>query len=405
MHLTNALPRFDVRANEQYGPSPTANQSRNEAHSPKPPESITAGKRTYSQSKDGLNTKPDVFKADTQLDQDLHFIPPGFPIEDVDPRLMQYIHSKSYHSESEITNSMLLHGYPSATDLLKQRASPTESKDYHDTSDNANRPVRREHFNEFKAAHEEHDSRLRYSLLQTRIERELAHQEAMKWENKCRGLEKTTEWSWVMGHQYDASAWIQRQRGVINEPCVDERAEQSPSNGDHFLWKNILDKLQETHVNILILRASAMWTVEDWQMMELQTDEAIKQALKLDYNPLVARCMFYKGVAEYEQRQWAQACASFVDALACHGIYPEGYEVAKWMEKAGAAQLNSPATSNTFYVGEPTLSPSPRDLRMSDGFSDLPAGYSGEHPPELDDEDEEEVEAEESVEIDSYYNL
>ena len=387
-------PKAGYRANQDYAPSPSTNRNRDENYFPNISEDITTSKGLHSGWQHGPETESNLAPADNRPGGIFQFFPPSLPIENVNPRLLDYMQNKSFHSRSEITETMLLQGYPSVTDLLNQVAPPTEPRDYHDTLENANKPVRREHFNEYKAAQEDHDTRLRYLLWQAMIDRDLASQDAAFWEHKCKESEKKTKSTGRQRKANDFSQWVSKKRGSINEPRRRDETEQpSESEGeDCFLWNNLIDKLQETHVDTLILRASAMWTTEDWQSMEHQSDKAIDQALELDYTPLIAKCKFYKGVAEYQQRQWAQACASFVDAFSCQGIYPEGSEVVEWLEKARAAQISSPVGSDTFDVGKPTFSWAQSALQGGNESSELSDGVRGENPPVFDEEEDEEEE-------------
>ena len=60
---------------------------------------------------------------------------------------------------------------------------------------------------------------------------------------------------------------------------------------------------------------------------------AIRMAETLEYQPLVGRCFYYRGMAQYGQKRWMDAQLSFEEAEACKGKYKEGVYVDKWIAR------------------------------------------------------------------------
>lgn len=105
-----------------------------------------------------------------------------------------------------------------------------------------------------------------------------------------------------------------------------------------FLYENGTDQIREQIVRVALLRAQAAWQSgrrPDWNRMENMARTATRMAETLDYRPLVARCSFYRGVAEYGQKRYIDAEGSFEEAQECWGKYKEGMYVEEWSAKVG----------------------------------------------------------------------
>ena len=130
---------------------------------------------------------------------------------------------------------------------------------------------------------------------------------------------------------------------VINEPV----AEAAPRRDETFdpsgpipipmermpsLWDNQQDKVTQHGVETSLISAALMHRVKNFRNMQLRAEKAEKAARKLGYPPLVARCLFYKGVAQVGMDQGYEARQTFLEAEACIGYYEEGKWVHAWAD-------------------------------------------------------------------------
>ena len=132
-----------------------------------------------------------------------------------------------------------------------------------------------------------------------------------------------------------------RQSRDINEPT----AEGAPRRGEKFdpdrpiaipaermpsLWDNHQDKLVQHAVETSLISAALMQRVKNFRNMQLRAEKAEEAARKLGYAPLVARCLFYRGVAQVGMEQGFEARQTFLEAEPCIGHYEEGKWVRAW---------------------------------------------------------------------------
>ena len=136
-----------------------------------------------------------------------------------------------------------------------------------------------------------------------------------------------------------------RKSQVINEPV----AETEPHRGERFnpngpiaipvermpsLWDNDQDKVVQHGVETSLISAALMQRVKNFRNMQLRAEKAEEAARKLGYAPLVARCLFYKGVAQAGMEQGFEARQTFKEAEPCIGHYEEGKWVRTWAAHA-----------------------------------------------------------------------
>ncbi|KAI4134286.1 MAG: hypothetical protein LQ347_001649 [Umbilicaria vellea] len=146
-----------------------------------------------------------------------------------------------------------------------------------------------------------------------------------------------------------------------------------------FLYTNSSDQTRELTVRVTLLRARTAGQHRDWNHMENMARSATRVAEQLDYAPLVGRCFFYRGIAEFMQQRWTDAQASFDEARACKGKYKEGPRVESWCDMAARGQEAWDELSENTAESESESSRSPTDRRGS---------YAEpEHPPEFDPDD------------------
>ncbi|KAL8686174.1 MAG: hypothetical protein Q9218_007294 [Villophora microphyllina] len=130
-----------------------------------------------------------------------------------------------------------------------------------------------------------------------------------------------------------------RDYSVINEePPIKEYYK------DKTLYKDIPSKLRESTVNAWLTRARLADILHDWKAMESHSEQALKFAKGLEFEPLEAKCKFFKGIALYKQNKRKEY---FKYVLAYEyigqaerelgGYYVPRTEVGHWLERSGNA--------------------------------------------------------------------
>ena len=133
-----------------------------------------------------------------------------------------------------------------------------------------------------------------------------------------------------------------RKSQIINEPI----AESSPRRGESFdpnspiaipvdrtpsLWDNHQDKLTQHGVETSLISAALMQRTKNFRNMQLRAEKAEEAARRLGYEPLTARCLYYKGVALAGLEQGMEARQIFREAEPCKGRYEEGKWLRDWI--------------------------------------------------------------------------
>ncbi|KZF23162.1 hypothetical protein L228DRAFT_260024 [Xylona heveae TC161] len=106
------------------------------------------------------------------------------------------------------------------------------------------------------------------------------------------------------------------------------------------------DQMKEMTISVIILRVQRGLEAQDWTAAEKSANEAMKLARQLEFLPLVGRCAFWKGLAEFSQKKYKEALASLHEARSCVDVYPEGNEVLdcimeaedKWRTQSGLSR-------------------------------------------------------------------
>ena len=83
--------------------------------------------------------------------------------------------------------------------------------------------------------------------------------------------------------------------------------------------------------------------LHDWRDMFVASTKAVESAAKLAYEPMDARCCFYRGIALYRLKEYWAALEDLTFARACIGIYKEEKELERWIRKAQIATTKSPS--------------------------------------------------------------
>lgn len=132
--------------------------------------------------------------------------------------------------------------------------------------------------------------------------------------------------------------FLRRNRGPPNPPVPITRREDMKGLTDQelgsFLYTNHRDQISELTVKVMLIRAERAIEDKQWAEAYDLAVEARKLARDLDFPPLIGRCDFWKGVAEYHQGLWSSALASFMLAEPCRQYYLESQWLNGWRKAA-----------------------------------------------------------------------
>ncbi|KAA6409300.1 MAG: hypothetical protein FRX48_06853 [Lasallia pustulata] len=306
-----------------------------------------------------------------------------------------------------------------------------EIKDYF--SDQSG-PVRREHFNEFRAETNASISELRRvavhaASMQWAAQRDLqqqilraqeaeqraqeAEQRAQEAEQRAQAAEAIASIGAGSGRRDPLEPWQPRRRAMYSPVYRAELTRHGspisePGNDHHaLLYDNGADQVRELTVKVTLLRSRVAWQSgrrPDWQKMERMARQAGNLAEELDYQPLSARCSYYRGIAEYGQRRFVTAQASFEEAQACRGKYKEGVYLEAWGEKVAKRLQRQGEHSDVEEEEEEEGEEEEGSIRSIPSFPSFPSPKTRrrwyvkpEHPPEFDYDSGEDYEEEEGT--------
>lgn len=100
-----------------------------------------------------------------------------------------------------------------------------------------------------------------------------------------------------------------------------------------FLYEAVPDQIRELNIKLLLHRARLTGKCRDFQRTLSLALQAGKSAYLLNNMPLLAKCSYYRGCAEYGLHEYHLAHVSFEEALSAKGRYIEGAWAAKWLRK------------------------------------------------------------------------
>ena len=261
---------------------------------------------------------------------------------------------------------------------LSQSASPQEDKDYFEKYALTDKPVRREHFNEYKVGRDrEIQGLMEFQWKITGAYRDAKHKENV-WrtkyldaEDKMKGMSLQTsreDDDHVPERRYRITKKNEPILSLENEEINEPYLETDPSRGDpgtqqtpttprhhdhrrppEFLYPHVyLAKFIEVRANIKIMRLRALEVLEDWLSMQTLAQEFIAdEAKQLNYAPLASRGYYYLGVAQHAQKHFDDAVQSFGEAQRAIGHYEEGTYAIRWLRKAQEAFNNPPSGGST----------------------------------------------------------
>ncbi|WEW57396.1 hypothetical protein PRK78_002863 [Emydomyces testavorans] len=100
-----------------------------------------------------------------------------------------------------------------------------------------------------------------------------------------------------------------------------------------YLYNNPLYQGYELNVNIIIHRVKTLIENQCLVKAAMLIEEALEKAEKLNYIPIYAKCLYWKGRVLHLQDRWQEAAKAFLDARPCIGRYREGEELKQWLTK------------------------------------------------------------------------
>jgi len=115
-----------------------------------------------------------------------------------------------------------------------------------------------------------------------------------------------------------------------------------------YLYEGLVDRLRQATVEMYILRAGMAQRRKDWPSMHLHANEALNLAGKLDYLPMNARCLFYRGIAQFHLRNLYDAADDLELSKTCIGIYRQESEINYWVREVEEAQGVTSANPSWF---------------------------------------------------------
>jgi hypothetical protein len=115
-----------------------------------------------------------------------------------------------------------------------------------------------------------------------------------------------------------------------------------------YLYEGLVDRLRQATVEIYILRAGMAQRCKDWPSMHLHADEALNLAEHLNYLPMNARCLFYRGIAQFHLRNLYDAADDLEFSRTCIGIYRQESEINYWVQLVEEAQGVTSANPSWF---------------------------------------------------------
>lgn len=140
-----------------------------------------------------------------------------------------------------------------------------------------------------------------------------------------------------------ASSGTSNARGLPKQPTLHNSRYSQRHDKIQYIYVGLVDRLRQATVETYILRAEMAQTRKDWPAMHLHANQALDLADILNYLPMNARCVFYRGIAQFHMRKFYDATDDFEISRTCIGIYKEEREINYWAREAEKAQAATPA--------------------------------------------------------------
>ncbi|MCJ1395875.1 hypothetical protein MMC18_008761 [Xylographa bjoerkii] len=227
-------------------------------------------------------------------------------------------------------------------------ARPPSPRDYWEDSG----PVRREHFDEYKARKEQNERNLAKLFFRAGRKIQDLQKEVRSKDEEIEAAEKVIVA--LQARAVELEALGIRDHKLAEHP--DSRTRRRPPlekvyRNDYssrhertrladlpstrkFLYDDAFSQNVELVVETALQRADLMWKLEDWDQMWAHGTYAHTWAQELQYKPLMQRCHFYLGVAAYGQGKYKDAVECFEWAAKCRNHYFEGELVGDWHIRA-----------------------------------------------------------------------
>ncbi|MCJ1484796.1 hypothetical protein MMC06_004969 [Schaereria dolodes] len=255
-------------------------------------------------------------------------------------------------------------------------------------------PVTREHFNEYKQMKEKQIWKLGMQIINASAVSCEAKASVLLYQKQKQEAEEK-----VRKYESDEMDKIEKfakgLRGEVREPKILKGTKEiypgvkdpvQEKERGKFLYDTFSDRCNELKIDVIIARLRLKISLEDWVGMNTKADEAIEIAKKLEYLPLIQRCKYYKGVAQYGLKSYWEATELLTDASNCVGKYQEGESALKWRSRAERAKNESPHSMASAQPTPVRTQPDPaqrhsfRTPRTYDSSSPATV-VGGEHPP------------------------
>lgn len=143
-------------------------------------------------------------------------------------------------------------------------------------------------------------------------------------------------------------------RGVLRDPKprLDPAVDQNTYTSRHdsktaFLYTNLPDRARQVAVESILTRADIAKVRKDWVGMDTMAGYAGQLAAKLNYEPLNARCEFYRGIALVGQLRYDIAQAVFESSRPAVGVYINASEFEEWVRKAKHSDSGTRTKANS----------------------------------------------------------
>ena len=232
---------------------------------------------------------------------------------------------------------------------LKAGARPSdfESRDYWDKYKDTDKPVCRAHFNEYLERKEQEERHGRYLTLNACAKAERAKNNEARLKAKYDALVKTLS--------------QQKSRPLLGRPI---EPQVDLETGKRYQIDHVW--LHPENASAIAIEADVLTDIKgarhqrergDFLAMQRRVEHALKLAEHLNYEPLIALCQYYLGIALYYQDKCQEADNAFNAAWKCQGHYPEGATLDKWRKRVRDALQSdsSPSPNNSNKAVEAKL--------------------------------------------------
>ncbi|KAL9022800.1 MAG: hypothetical protein Q9185_000063 [Variospora sp. 1 TL-2023] len=161
--------------------------------------------------------------------------------------------------------------------------------------------------------------------------------------------------------QHRAARWFRAERAEVRKPKRiseweldmvflrwkaeddDETLRSALPKVDPPLYDNIKDKMRQVAVELCLLRSRIAYSMQNWDEMEIRSQQAYNLAADLQWEPFKAKCALPLGVALYQQGKWEGAYENFLEALNTGEFYGPRSVIQKWINLVTERRLRERA--------------------------------------------------------------